>query len=52
MRPIDLIIIGLVVIAFAFAVRKLFKDKKAGKSCASGCSGCSYASKCGEIERN
>ena len=51
MRPIDLIIISTVALAFIFAIRKVIKDNKAGKTCGS-CHGCSHAKVCGEIERN
>ncbi len=37
------IIGGIVLGAFALAVYSIYKDKKSGKSCAGGCSGCNKA---------
>lgn len=36
----DIAILSAVIIMVALAVRRLRKDKKAGKSCGCGCEGC------------
>jgi hypothetical protein len=45
MNAVDIIVIGLVLLALILAVRKIIKQKKSG-GCCYGCSGCSSAQKC------
>ena len=40
MNTVDIILIILLAAAVFFAARKVIKDKKSGKSCSCGCSGC------------
>jgi len=43
--PSILILIILLVIIF-FAARQMLRNKKQGKTCSCGCSGCAYSSIC------
>ena len=38
----DIVLGGLVLLIFVGAIRKMSKNKKSGKGCHGGCSGCSY----------
>lgn len=50
---ISTILVGLVVIGIvALAVRSIIKDKKSGKGCGGGCSGCAGSGTChGRIKK-
>lgn len=48
MKPIDYIIIGVVVIALAVVIIRLIQKKKKGESgCGCGCQNCPSAGACG-----
>lgn len=41
MNGIDIILIIIIALAAAFALRKVFRDRKSGKCCSNGCGQCS-----------
>lgn len=43
-----LLILALIACALFFSIRKLWRDKKSGKSCCGGYQGCSGCSRCSE----
>ena len=49
MNIYDIILILLIALALAFAVRSVIKQKKNG-SCCGNCSGCPHGGKCGRKE--
>ena len=56
MKPIDYIVIGIIIIAVVIAIVSIIVDKKKGKStcgcdCAN-CAGCSSKNKCPSAKEN
>lgn len=41
MNVYDILLAALLIVIVALAVRKIYRDKKSGKSCSCGSSGCS-----------
>jgi len=46
---VDIIIVGLVLVAVFLAIRKIIKNQKSG-GCGGGCGGCSSAGQCNAYE--
>ena len=47
----SILILILLLVIILLAARKMLRDKKQGKSCSCGCSGCAYSGSCQKPER-